>query len=56
MTDAKLNPLTAQESVLVLVDYQPGMFNGISSGTAQQSREPLSQLLRQRAFCMCPSS
>ncbi len=30
--DTKLELLTAQNSVLVLVDYQPGMFKGIDSG------------------------
>ena len=30
--DSKLELITAQNSVLVLVDYQPGMFKGIDSG------------------------
>jgi nicotinamidase-related amidase len=32
MTKANLDLLTAKNSVLLLVDYQPGMFKGISSG------------------------
>ncbi len=32
MKNTKLDFLTAQNSVLVLVDYQPGMFKGIDSG------------------------
>ncbi|VVB73802.1 Isochorismatase family protein [uncultured archaeon] len=32
MKDPKLEFLTAENSVLVLVDFQPGMFKGISSG------------------------
>jgi nicotinamidase-related amidase len=32
MADSKLEPLTAKNSVLVLVDYQPAMFRGVGSG------------------------
>jgi nicotinamidase-related amidase len=32
MGDPKLEMLTAENSVLVLVDYQPTMFNGVASG------------------------
>lgn len=32
MGSSKLDLLTAKNSVLVLVDYQPGMFKGVSSG------------------------
>ncbi|MDD5317429.1 MAG: isochorismatase family protein [Candidatus ainarchaeum sp.] len=32
MKNAKLDLLTAKNSVLLLVDYQPGMFKGIGSG------------------------
>ena len=32
MGSSKLDLLTAKNSVLILVDYQPGMFKGVSSG------------------------
>jgi nicotinamidase-related amidase len=32
MKDTKLELLTAKNSVLLLVDYQPAMFRGVGSG------------------------
>lgn len=32
MTDARLDPVTVENSLLLLVDYQPAMFTGIGSG------------------------